>query len=91
MASPPLESATAAILHYRTWEGTDLHHAPFQLNGHPHKNEGNNHHYDYDRLPIPVGELKAGPNRFTIHSDTKHHMLEVLWPGPAITVRYRLD
>jgi hypothetical protein len=41
--------------------------------------------------PIPVAELKAGPNRFTIHSDTKHHMLEVLWPGPAITVRYRLD
>ncbi len=84
-----LSNATEAVMHYRTWEASDEHHSPFQINGHQHANEGLNHHYDYDLLPIPVSELRLGDNTFTIHSDTKHHMLEVLWPGPAITVRYR--
>ncbi|MGB7327809.1 MAG: hypothetical protein WBD31_23225, partial [Rubripirellula sp.] len=88
-ANVALDSATEAVLHYRTWEADDRHHKPFQLNGHQHKNHGNNHHYDYDLLPIPVSELQTGDNTFTISSDTKHHMLEVLWPGPAISIRYR--
>ncbi|TWU62577.1 hypothetical protein V7x_43120 [Crateriforma conspicua] len=89
VADVPLENAVQAVLHYRTWEASDRHHKPFQINGHAHRNEGKNHHYDYDLLPIAVSELKHGDNRFTIQSDTEHHMLEVLWPGPAITVRYR--
>ncbi|QDV24495.1 Soluble aldose sugar dehydrogenase YliI precursor [Aureliella helgolandensis] len=87
-AEANLTSATAAVMHYRTWEAHDSHHSPFKLNGHEHLNQGKNHHYDYDLLPIPVAELKNGDNRFEIHSDTVHHMLEVLWPGPAVTVRY---
>ena len=90
-AKAPLDRAVEAVLHYRTWEGDDRHHKPFQLNGSPHLNRGNNHHYDYDLLPIPVDQLKRGDNEFTISSDFDHHMLEVLWPGPAITVRYRTD
>lgn len=86
-----LSTATEAVMHYRTWEGNDGHHSPFQLNGHPHLNEGKNHHYDYDLLPIPIKELQTGDNKFEIHSETVHHMLEVLWPGPAISVRYRVD
>jgi len=90
-ANANLDSATEAVLHYRTWEAYDGHHEPFQLNGHPHLNNGKNHHYDYDLLPIPIAELKTGDNLFTIHSETEHHMLEVLWPGPAITVRYQTE
>jgi len=33
--------------------------------------------------------LHTGDNTFAISSDTEHHMLEVHWPGPALTVRYR--
>lgn len=86
-----LRNAKEAVVHYRTWEADDRHHKPFQLNGYSHHNEGKNHHYDYDLLPIPVSELRVGDNKFTIESDTVHHMLEVLWPGPAITVRYQLN
>ena len=89
-ASDPLDRAENAVLHYCTWHGWDGHHAQLTLNEHAHANQGNNHHFDYDVIPIPVGQLKSGNNTFTIHSDTHHHMLEVLWPGPAITVRYRL-
>lgn len=87
--SDELGTATDAVLHYRTWEGDDRHHEPFQLNGHPHLNQGNNHHYDYDLIPIPISELRTGNNTFTIHSNTEHHMIEVLWPGPALTVRFK--
>jgi hypothetical protein len=34
--------------------------------------------------------LRVGANVFTISSDTQEHMLEVHWPGPALTVRYRM-
>jgi len=84
-----LSMAVESVLHLRTWEAHDSHHEPFKLNGHEHLNRGKNHHYDYDLLPIPVDQLKGGENIFTIHSKTVHHMLEVLWPGPAITVRYQ--
>ena len=88
--SDNLDTAIDAVLHLRTWEAFDHHHEMFHLNEYPHHNEGKNHHYDYDLLPIPIGELKIGDNTFTIHSKTEHHMLEVLWPGPAITVRFRV-
>ncbi len=83
-----LASATDIRLHLRTWHGWDKNHTPFRLNGNEHLFEGKNHHFDYDALPIPLAELKRGENKFTIHSKTEHHMLEVLWPGPAISVRY---
>ncbi len=90
-AETDLSRATQAVLHYRTWSGHNSPHEPFQLNGHEHQNEGKSHHYDYDLLPIPIAEIKTGNNRFAIHSNNEHHMLEVLWPGPAITVRFKTD
>jgi len=76
-------------LHYRTWHGWDKHHAPYRLNDYESPHRGNNHHYDYDVHLIPPEKIKPGNNIFTIFSETKHHMLEVLWPGPALTVRYK--
>ncbi|MFC1527096.1 hypothetical protein ACFL6X_09855, partial [Candidatus Latescibacterota bacterium] len=83
-----LDRAIEAGLHYRTWHGWDGHHDPFRLNALVHLNEGKNHHYDYDILVIPPAELRSGDNVFEVSSDTEHHMLEVLWPGPALTVRF---
>jgi hypothetical protein len=38
---------------------------------------------------IPPAALRTGDNVFTIRSETDQHMLEVHWPGPALTVRFR--
>ncbi|MDO8544735.1 MAG: hypothetical protein Q7S40_30195 [Opitutaceae bacterium] len=78
-----------AGLHLRTWHGYDGHHHPFRFNDYTQPNGGKNHHFDYDIHPIPPSALRAGENTFTISSDTDQHMLEVHWPGPALTVRYR--
>lgn len=84
----PLGRATEAVLALRTWHGWDGHHDPLDLNGHQFPIDGRNHHYDFDLRPVPVSELRRGDNVFRISSNTEHHMLEVLWPGPALLVRY---
>jgi len=84
----PLDRATEAFLALRTWHGWDGHHAPLRLNGHEFPIQGKNHHFDFDRIPVPVGALRRGENVFEVHSETEEHMLEVLWPGPALIVRY---
>lgn len=81
------ESVIEAALHYRTWHGWDKHHAPYRLNEYQRPHEGNNHHYHYHIHRVPPRELRAGTNTFEIYSETDHHMLEVLWPGPALVVR----
>ena len=91
IAIPDEISANAEVkFALRTWHGWDGHHEPLQLNGHEFPTRGKNHLYDYDQLRIPASWLRRGENLFTIHSKTEHHMLEVLWPGPAILVRQRL-
>ena len=40
------------------------------------------------RLPIDPAILRRGDNEIVVHSDTEHHGIEVLLPGPAIVVRY---
>jgi hypothetical protein len=80
-----------AGLHLRTWHGFDGHHHPLKLNDHAWPIGGKNHHYDYDIHLIPPPALRPGENTFTISSDTDQHMLEVHWPGPALTVRYRRE
>ncbi len=83
-----LDNATDAVLHLRTWHGWDGHHQPLRFNEYEFPVDGKNHHFDYDRLPIPISAIRPGQNIFAIHSDTEHHMLEVLWPGPSLTIRY---
>ena len=84
-----LSRVIEASLHYRTWHGWDGHHKPFRLNDLVHLNEGKNHHFDYDIHLIPPAALRTGDNVFAVSSETEHHMLEVHWPGPALTVRFR--
>lgn len=88
-ADVDLATLVEAGLHLRTWHGWDGHHHPFRFNDLVHPTEGKNHHYDYDVHLIPPGAIRSGENTFTISSDTEHHMLEVQWPGPALTLRLR--
>jgi len=85
-----INDTTEAALHLRTWHGWDGHHEALKINEHAMPIGGKNHFYDYDRLPFPAEAINRGKNTFTIHSTTEHHMLEVLWPGPAIVTRTEL-
>lgn len=85
----PLDQLLEAAVHLRTWHGWDGHHSPLQLNDFSMPIAGKNHHYDYDLLSVPTTALQAGENIFRIHSETEHHQLELLWPGPALVVRTR--
>jgi len=42
------------------------------------------------QLPVPLGVVQQGINRFFIQSDTEGHMSEVFWPAPALLVEYDL-
>jgi hypothetical protein len=90
-AEQDLSKVVEAGLHLRTWHGYDGHHHPLQLNDYRQPIGGKNHHHDYDIHLIPSSALRVGENTFTISSDTEQHMLEVQWPGPALTVRYRTN
>lgn len=83
-----LSNAVEAALHVRTWHGSTHEHSPIRLNDFAFPASGKNHHFDYDLVAVPTSCLMSGDNTFTIHSETEHHMLEVLWPGPALVVRY---
>jgi hypothetical protein len=89
-ADEPLASASEAVLALRTWHGWDGHHEPLKLNDYELPIAGKNHHYDYDLLSVPTAALRTGDNVLQIGSQTEHHMLEVLWPGPALLVRRKL-
>lgn len=88
LGDAPLDRAIEAALHLRTWHGQTSPHQPIRINAHSMAPDGKNHHYDYDLLPFPSSALRRGENVFSIRSDTEHHMLEVLWPGPAVVVRF---
>lgn len=89
-----LEEATEARLFHRTWNGADDDAArgtillPMEVNGTGFKTFGINHNFALSSVVIPTGILKSGLNDVTYSSNTVHHGIEVLWPGPAIMVRY---
>lgn len=77
----PLE----ATLHLQTWngEGKDV-----WVNGWETPIDGGNHTFAYTRHDLPLSILRRGENRVEFHSETLEHCVEVLWPGPGVTVRY---
>jgi hypothetical protein len=51
--------------------------------------EGSKHIPVFSRLPVEPSLLKQGANTIELLSDTEHHGIEVLLPGPALVVRRR--
>ncbi|MFZ5832931.1 MAG: hypothetical protein ACOY3P_22820, partial [Planctomycetota bacterium] len=83
------DMAVEACLSLRTWHGDDKIHSPLRLNDWSCPIGGKNHHYAHSLHAVPVDVLKHGVNQVEFHSATEDHSLEVLWPGPALVVRYR--
>ena len=94
VAIPDLQGAAEARLFHRTWNAADDADArgtvshPLLVNGYGFKTFGKNHNFALSNVSIPVENLKEGQNFVSYSSNTTHHGIEILWPGPAIMVRY---
>lgn len=78
-----------AELHVVIWDGgKGSTKEPFTLNGHALPVAGaGRHDVLYRVVPVEAKILKKGPNEIRLLSDTEHHGIEVLLPGPALIVR----
>jgi hypothetical protein len=78
-----------AVLHVAIWDGGRGEvEAPFTLNGQPLPVVGaGRHDVLYRRIELDPGLLRWGENEVRVLSDTEHHGIEVLRPGPALMVR----
>ncbi len=90
-----LSDATEAVYFNRTWNGLDNVREPGEthyrrLNSWDDPSEyGGNHYYSFDIRSVPTGQLRTGNNEFSFYSQTvAHHGMEILWPGPALSVAY---
>jgi hypothetical protein len=90
--SADISSAAALV---RTWHGADIevpaHWVKF--NNYTFPAFGDPYFAKLDLLEVPTWAVAAGNNDFTFYSPeppdgNNHHGIEILWPGPALLVRY---
>lgn len=82
-----LSLATAAQVHISTWNGSD-NTAVMRIGTWTAPRFGADHHHSFNVLTLPVSALVQGLNTFTVSATTTAHGPEILWPGPAILVKY---
>lgn len=91
--NPPAQ-ATEAILYHRTWNAEDDEAAggsikeSLLVNGASYKCYGKNHFFALSGVQIAAEDLLPGRNIIAYRSNTEHHGIEILWPGPSVVVRY---
>jgi uncharacterized repeat protein (TIGR03806 family) len=80
-----------AELHVVAWDGgAGTVKDYFTLNGRAFPVAGGGKHdVIYSRLTVDPGLLRKGTNHLELLSDTEHHGIEILLPGPALVVRSR--
>jgi len=85
---PEIERARLTVKIWDGGEGTVQ--KPFTINGHPYSITSGRACHDVVMTEVDVdpAHLKAGANALTVLSDTEHHGIEVLLPGPCLVVRY---
>ncbi|MFT4586893.1 MAG: hypothetical protein ACI9VS_000244 [Candidatus Binatia bacterium] len=84
-------SIERAELYVKSWTGgAGKVEDYFKLNGrHYPVAEGSGHEIQFNRLPVDADLLKRDDNRIELLSDTEHHGIEIVYPGPALMVRWR--
>ena len=90
-----LGHATEAAVFVRTWNGIDGDAPPghfTRLNTWYAPNYGQDHYFSNDLLTgVDIGALNSGTNTYEFYSAAVTvHGIEVLWPGPALMVRYNV-
>jgi hypothetical protein len=86
-----LANVESARLIIRIWDGGEgTIKDPFKINGHPYSITFGkaNHDLVFTNVEVDIEHLKAGVNTLTLLSDTEHHGIEVLLPGPCLVLRY---
>jgi len=89
-----LDRASEALFYHRTWNGgkeeaaVGIKDKPVTINKWSASAGGEEHFYALSGIKVPVGELLQGINNVWYESTTVHHGIEILWPGPAIIIRY---
>ena len=88
IAPDRIESAELCVISWTGGAGDVKDY--FTINGHPFPvAEGSGHTRQYNRLPVNPAILKRGANTIELLSDTEHHGIEILYPGPALMIRYQ--
>lgn len=84
-----LSTVETAFLFVRSWNGLDPK-TTTRVNSWISPLYGRDHKPDFDRLGMGDGSaLKNGMNVFSItNTEEEEHGPEILWPGPAVIVRY---
>jgi hypothetical protein len=84
-----IRDAEKAILLVKVWDGGAGNiDQPFTLNGHAYNIISGEAIHDvvYTRTEVDVSHLKQGINEFVLLSDTEHHGIEILLPGPCLLI-----
>ncbi|MBN1559163.1 hypothetical protein JW998_02865 [candidate division KSB1 bacterium] len=86
------EKIVAAQLHIKIWDGGEGNVTkPFRINGHayPVTSKRAIHDVVHSVLTIDPAHLVKGDNVIALLSDTDHHGIEILRPGPCLIIRQR--
>lgn len=86
-----LSNVESAQLMVKVWDGgAGEVEEPFTVNGHPYDILSGRASHDvvFTRAPVDSAHLKPGRNELRLLSDTEHHGIEVLLPGPCLTLRW---
>ncbi len=84
------KNVISARLHIKTWDGGKGEiDEPFIINGHAYDiSEMNGRHITvHTVLDVNPAHLKEGENEISLLSDTEHHGIEILRPGPCLILR----
>ncbi len=86
-----LSNLISARLIAKIWDGGEgTVTEPFKINGHPYSIASGRAIHDVVHTDIEVDpvHLEPGANTLTVLSDTEHHGIEMLLPGPCLIARY---
>jgi hypothetical protein len=86
-----ISSIRRAQLMIKIWDGGEGKvKESFRINGHPYPITSQKAIHDvvFTVAEVNPKHLKPGKNRITLLSDTEHHGIEVLLPGPVLIARY---
>ncbi|MHC4693117.1 MAG: hypothetical protein ACYS67_10285 [Planctomycetota bacterium] len=86
-----ISSLKRAKLMIKIWDGGEGKvKEPFKINGHPYSITSGKAIHDvvFTIAEVNPKHLKPGRNQISLLSDTEHHGIEVLLPGPALIARY---
>jgi len=86
-----ISALAKARLQVKIWDGGegDVEN-PFTINGHAYTVASGKAVHDvvFSKLEVDPAHLREGQNEVVLISDTEHHGIEIILPGPCLTLTY---